>query len=210
MDHDLQLLLSLAVGLGVMHTAVGVDHTLPFVVLARAQRWPLPRTLRFTTLCGVGHVLSSVLLGAVGLAVGAALAHLEFVESLRGDLASGVLSVFGLAYAAWSWGREGRGHVHELPRPGVTFWSLFLVFVLGPCEPLIPLLMVPALEQSAWATALVAFTFGAATLGTMVLLVTLAWAGLGLAPLHRLEGRANTLAGLAIAASGLAIRLFGI
>lgn len=207
MDHDLQLLLSLAVGIGVLHTAVGVDHTLPFVVLARAQRWPLPRTLRFTMLCGLGHVLSSVLLGAVGLAVGAAVAHLEFVESLRGDLASGALIVFGLAYAAWSW---GRGHEHDLPRPGVTFWSLFLVFVLGPCEPLIPLLMVPALEQSAWATALVAFTFGAATLGTMVLLVTLAWAGLGLAPLHRLEGRANTLAGLAIALSGLAIRLFGI
>lgn len=209
MGHDLQVLLTLAVGLGVMHTAAGVDHTLPFVVLARAQRWPLRRTLTMTVLCGLGHVLSSVLLGAVGLGLGAALTRLEVLESVRGDLASGALIVFGLAYAAWSWGRETH-HDHAWKVPGVTFWSLFLVFVLGPCEPLIPLLMVPALQQSVGATALVAFTFGAATVGTMVLLVSLAYAGLGLAPLHRLEGRANTLAGLAIAASGLAIRLFGL
>ena len=28
-----------------------------------------------------------------------------------------------------------------------TFWALFIVFVLGPCEPLIPLFMVPACHE---------------------------------------------------------------
>jgi hypothetical protein len=44
----------------------------------------------------------------------------------------------------------------------------------------------------------------------MLLLVTAGYFGLALPVFKRLEGHANTLAGLAIAASGLAIQLFGI
>ena len=30
----------------------------------------------------------------------------------------------------------------------VTTWSLFIIFILGPCEPLVPLMIVPALAGS--------------------------------------------------------------
>ena len=61
-------------------------------------------------------------------------------------------------------------HVHAHPnRKGiVTFWSLFIVFALGPCEPLIPMLMVPAFAHD-WALVWqVTGVFAGVTIVTMV------------------------------------------
>ncbi|NIR37211.1 MAG: hypothetical protein GWN73_15615, partial [Actinobacteria bacterium] len=55
-------LLAAAVGVAVTHTALGPDHYLPFVMLARARKWSWARTLTVTGICGLGHVASSVLL----------------------------------------------------------------------------------------------------------------------------------------------------
>ncbi len=50
----------------------------------------------------------------------------------------------------------------------MTPWVLFVIFLLGPCEALIPLLMFPAATES-WATLfLVTGTFGLATVATML------------------------------------------
>ncbi len=38
-------------------------------------------------------------------------------------------------------------HVHESESSSITPWVLFVIFVLGPCEPLIPLLMFPAASR---------------------------------------------------------------
>src|SRR6185503_13000879 len=81
----LPLLLGTAVMIAAVHTAVGVDHTLPFIALGRAQRWSLRKLLTVTALCGVGHVLSSVVLGMIGIALGTALERLRWFESARGS-----------------------------------------------------------------------------------------------------------------------------
>ena len=233
MDTGLNILLMSGISIGFIHTLIGVDHSLPFVVLGRAQGWSLTKVLTITGLCGLGHVLSSVVLGTAGIGLGVAVSKLEWVEGARGGLAAWTLIIFGLTYAAWSFARQRRRHRHAHEHQGVvhshehpagsshhqhgavspaavTAWSLFIIFVLGPCEPLIPLLMVPALDYGAWAVVQVAFAFGLTTIGTMMLLVTFGYYGLKLAAFRRLEVHANTLAGLAIAASGLAIQVFGI
>ena len=232
METALGILLTSAVGIGFIHTLIGVDHSLPFVVLGRAQGWSLKKVLAITAVCGLGHVLSSVVLGGLGIGLGVTLARLEWVEGARGSLAAWVLIIFGLTYAAWSFARRRRAsrHVHEHQggkvhshehqsvshhhtkvRPAVvTTWSLFIIFVLGPCEPLIPLLMVPAMDLGLWAVLPVTLAFGLTTIGTMLIVVTAGYYGLQLAGVRRLEAHANVLAGLAIAASGLAIQLLGI
>lgn len=106
-------LLTLAVGIGVSHTLIGVDHTLPFVVLGRAQGWSLLRTLAVTSLCGLAHVLGSVAIGAAGLALGVAVHHLEWLEASRGTVSAWLLVGFGLGYAAWGMRRARRGYVHS-------------------------------------------------------------------------------------------------
>ena len=54
-----------------------------------------------TVVCGLGHVLSSVILGFVGIGFGIALFKLEKIESVRGDLAMWLLLIFGFMYFVW-------------------------------------------------------------------------------------------------------------
>ena len=232
MDTTLGILLTSAVTIGFIHTLIGVDHSLPFVVLGRAQRWPLRKVVAVTGACGLAHVLSSVVLGAVGIGVGASLSRLTWIEGSRGDLAAWVLIAFGLAYTGWSLARRRRRHRHvhthgahvhahkhtgahhhderSAPFTALTGWSLFVIFVLGPCEPLIPLVIAPSIDLGIGAAILVATVFGVTTIATMMTVVAVGYLGLGLPAFRKLEGYSHTLAGLAIAASGIVIRLTGL
>lgn len=114
----LTVLLTAAVTIAAGHTVIGIDHSLPFIVLGRARGWSLGRVLTVTGLCGVGHVLSSVLLGFVGIGIGVALERLEWIEATRGSIAAWLLIGFGALYAARAWVRMQRkkphthGHAH--------------------------------------------------------------------------------------------------
>ena len=42
-------------------------------------------------------------------------------------------------------------HAHEeSDKSKFNFWVIFAIFVFGPCEPLIPILMYPAAKASLW------------------------------------------------------------
>ena len=220
MENGSGALVGLAASIGLVHTIIGVDHTLPFIMLARAQKWSLSRLLSITFLCGTGHVLSSVLLGLFGISIGVAIDRLEIIEARRGQMAAWLLIAFGLAYAIWSLHRERKKRSSlyldlDLPsqrqrRRLATVWGLFIVAVLGPCEPLIPILMAPAFDQM-WTTVVgIILVFGLVTVGTMCLLVTIGYFGLKLPIFSFLERYVHTASGLAIAGSGLAIMLLGI
>lgn len=235
------LLLGTAATIGLFHTLVGVDHTLPFIVLARSQKWTLRKLWWVTGLCGLGHLLSSVIIGTVGIGLGVALDRLEWLEATRGGLAARLLIGFGLAYMVWGLVRARRAHrhshlhhhddgtvhvhvhdheeehvhVHGAARMNgaaktITVLGLFVVFVLGPCEALIPLLLAPAFERS-WAVVVgVVLVFGGATVLTMLGVVTVGWYGLRWRGFSFLERHVHAVAGFAIASSGLAIELLGI
>ncbi len=207
MEDSLLVLVTTASGVAAVHTLVGVDHSLPFVALARARGWSLRRLWTTTALCGVAHVLSSILLGTIGVMVGASLTRLAGIESARGELAAWLLVGFGLAYAAWAWTRSHRPQA--TPGPVLTTWTLFVVFVLGPCEPLIPLVAAGA-AHSIGAAALVCLVFGGITVGAMLLAVTVGHFSLARPTFSRLEPYAHVLAGLAVAGSGLAVHTFGV
>ena len=106
----------------------------------------------------------------------------------------------------------GAGHASGDP-PGArstTFWALFVVFVLGPCEPLIPLFFLPA-SRGEWAlAAAAAAVFSLVTIGVMLALVALARAGFERLALRRLERWSHALAGAVIALSGAAVLAFGL
>ena len=88
MSAQLVALALTAASLGVLHTLLGPDHYLPFVMMGRAGRWSRAKTVLVTLACGVGHVLSSVVLGGVGIALGVAVARLQWLESVRGQIAA--------------------------------------------------------------------------------------------------------------------------
>ncbi len=87
----------------------------------------------------------------------------------------------------------------------MTPWILFTIFLFGPCEPLIPLLMYPAAQGSFWAVAAVTLLFAAATLVTMTaMVVALRFGSLALR-VPSLERYHHALAGLVLVACGIAI-----
>lgn len=227
-------LLAAAFGVGIVHTVLGPDHYLPFIMLAKARGWSRLRTVAVTSVCGLGHVGSSVVLGSLGIAFGLAIGHVESVESNRGPLAAWALVAFGVAYALWGLRhalRKRKGieahvhgdevhihshglspHGHEARKIGAntTFWTLFIIFVLGPCEPLIPLFVLPA-SQGRWdVAALTAVVFGVATLVSMVAVTLAGLKGLKMLKLGPLERWSHVIAGSVIAAAGLSVIYLGL
>lgn len=223
-DSPLGMLLSSAAGIGVFHAVIGVDHWLPFVVLGRARRWSLKTVLALTAACGLGHILTSFALGFVGIGLGAAVADLLGIQQSGGEIAAWGMIALGLTYAAWSFARGRRKQAHAHSHAGgfvhaeeecegdaqpsktsgaLTAGGLFLLFALGPSEPLVALLMVPALDFGMVAALSVGLAYGLATVATMMVTVTIGFYGLQLPSFRRLEVHAHTVAGLAIAASGL-------
>jgi len=212
------LLLGLAASVAIVHTAIGVDHALPFVVLSRVQGWSFRRTMWITALCGLGHIASAVGLGLAAVGLGLAVEHWVSLEAVRGQLGLGLLVAFGLAYAAVGAVRLRKPHVHAHAHDRsrvVTAWTMFVVLVFGPCEALVPLLLAPGVMQD-WAllTAVIA-VFGTLTVVTMLVLVAAGLLGARLLNLERrvgprLAGASDVLAGLAIACTGLAVGALGL
>ncbi|MBN8584911.1 MAG: sulfite exporter TauE/SafE family protein [Ignavibacteria bacterium] len=235
MNNEIYILSLTAASIGFIHTLIGPDHYLPFIMMAKAGKWTKIKTFWVTIFCGIGHVLSSVVLGFIGIAAGIALDKLELIEGTRGEIAGWALIAFGFTYMIWGIKKayknrphshihvesDGTYHTHTHQHHGehvhmkeqkksLTPWILFLVFVLGPCEPLIPLLMFPAAQESIAGLWIVTAIFGITTIGTMLGIVMISLWGINFLPLGKLERFTHALAGFAIFASGLAINLLGL
>ncbi len=223
--------------LALVHTISGPDHYLPFIGMAKAEGWSQKKLVSVTLLCGTGHLASSFLIGVLGLAFGFSLESLGLLESLRGSIAGWGLIVFGLFYLAWGLrsgingqmhahvhAHEGTGlhrhghshqgnhlHLHEarVMRSGSSR-ALLAIFLLGPCEPLIPLLLVAAVTGGAASFVLVFTVFAALTLVTMLAAVLIGTTAMR--PVTFIHGRryAHALAGATILLCGLAIEFGGL
>lgn len=206
-----------AAGVAVVHTLAGPDHYLPFIVMARARRWSLARTAGWTLVCGLGHVGSSVILGLGGVMLGYGLEHVQIVEGIRGNLAAWAMIAFGLVYLAWGLKRAARRHAdHSGHSHGdsdgfrLTPWILFTIFVFGPCEPMIPLVMYPAMRGSWLDVWTVVTVFSVLTLASMLAVVLLTVKGTGYLPTRALERFNHAIAGGTILLAGCAIQFLGL
>ena len=237
MTPEITILALSAAAIAFVHTLLGPDHYLPFVAMAKARGWSMRRALRITLACGAGHLAGSVLLGVIGISLGIQLSSVTWLEGFRGNLAAWLLVGFGVAYTAWGlrqayrnrphthWHhhdglfhfhehthRETHAHVHDA-RSGnksLTPWLVFIIFVLGPCEPLIPLLMYPAARESMAGVMVVTVVFGLVTVLTMIIAVSIALLGLRNVKLHKFERYGHAVAGSTIAACGLGMALLGL
>ncbi len=107
-------LLAAAAGVGFGH-AILPDHWVPLAVLGRTRRYPLARVARLSGLAGVAHVLVSIVLGGVIIAVG-----LQFRSAVQGaqDTIIGCLLIAtGVGFAVLELSgrgeRHGSGHGHD-------------------------------------------------------------------------------------------------
>jgi sulfite exporter TauE/SafE len=221
MQAEIEVLLIAAITISCLHTITGPDHYLPFIALSKARGWSFSRTLFWTVICGCGHVWSSVLLGLGGAAIGWSLSKVSWFENIRGGIAGWALIGFGLIYGTWGLVKATRGKrhkhfdVHEdgsmyvyehkdgevvapSQRHAVTPWVMFLIFVLGPCEPMIPLLYFPAAKSSWWGMALLVIVYTFFTLATMLLMVVLGYYGFAFLKTEKIERYVHAIGGATI------------
>jgi hypothetical protein len=210
MPPEIQNLFVTVITIALLHTISGPDHYLPFIVLSKSGNWSLGKTVGWTLVCGLGHIASSVLLGLGGAALGWSVSRISGLETLRGGLAAWALLGFGVLYLLWALYRQYRNRPHKhfdatqdgnlyvyehqhdgtvMPqqRFKVTPWVIFIIFVLGPCEPMIPLLFFPAAKNTWWVLPLLIAVYTICTLVTMLAMVLLGYYGLGFSRLKRLE-----------------------
>jgi len=236
MTGEMIILAGTAATIGLVHTIFGPDHYLPFIVLSKARKWGVGKTALITFWCGLGHILGSVILGFIGIGIGAAIFSIETIESFRGEIAVWFLIAFGFTYSVWGIHRALRSrqhlhkhlhengefhshthnhvtdhtHVHSEKSGSLTPWVLFIIFIFGPCEPLIPLIMYPAAEHNMMSVALVATIFGVTTIATMMAIVLASRYGLSKISVPGLERYSHAMAGLSILLCGVAVRFLGL
>lgn len=231
MDTSLIALSVTAISISFFHTASGPDHYLPFIVLSRSRKWSLSKTVFLTIICGLGHILSSVILGLIGVVAGWQLQKLTFFQDFRGNIASWALLFFGaifLCYGLWS-AYINKAHKHfdvmgddvfvyshkhgEVVMPKnrvkVTPLVLFAIFVMGPSEPLIPLLFYSGLNRSVTEIVTLITVFTISTVLTMLGMVLLGVYGYGFFKAERLERYTPAISGAVVMACGVGMVFFG-
>jgi nickel/cobalt exporter len=102
-------LFAAAAGVGVGH-AILPDHWVPLSVLGRARRYPLSKVARLSGLAGVAHVLLSILLGGVIIAIG--LQFRSAIQSAQNTIIGCLLIVTGIGFLAFELTGHGHSHAH--------------------------------------------------------------------------------------------------
>lgn len=100
-------LIAAACGVAFGHSVMP-DHWVPLAVVGRTRHYRLTRVARLSGLAGVAHVLVSLLLGAVIIAIG--LQFRSAVEQAQETIVGAVLIVTGIGFVALE--LSGRGHSH--------------------------------------------------------------------------------------------------
>lgn len=231
MNNSLLFLSITTAFVGFTHTVLGPDHYLPFIAIAKSRNWSLKKTIFITFLCGIGHILSSVIISFIGIIFGFALNSLKIIDSIRAEIAAWLLICFGLIYFLLGikkcWRKKSKIVVdnyhsnldmiktknnfeEKLDKKNVTAWILFIIFIFGPCESLIPLLLYPSIQNNLFAIIIITLIFSITTIGTMLIIVITIYSGLSLIKLESLEKYSFIAAGFLILICGLAIEFLGL
>ena len=176
-----------AASIAVVHALIP-SHWLSFALVARAQRWTVRRALIITAAAGSGHVLMTLVLGAVGAVAGKAILA-RVPESLEHAITAGSLIALGLFFAIPALrGHSKCEHDHDYglsdAKPGdlaaapgrepTVMGALVLGLTLSPCLDLLPVYV--AASGLSWSgIALIGLLMAAVTLTLMLALV---WAAL--------------------------------
>ena len=233
------VIIGVAITTAAIHTLAGPDHYLPFIALARARHWTLRRTLTLTFISGIGHLASAILLAMLFNFFSELFTrwHGEWLESVRGSMAAWMLAILGTVYALWGIRHalrkhphthvhqhaDGTSHVHEHEHTSLNEhahphvegknlllgWSLFIIFVLGPCEAMLPIL-ISATAVGRTCLFLATILFSITTLLTMLITVTVGFYGARALAFHGAERWSHLAAGAVLAFCGFGMIFLGL
>lgn len=231
---DILLLIS-AASIGFLHTLLGPDHYLPLSALARSQNWGQGRTAIIAVLSGIFHLSGSILIGGIVVWLGKESADVLWLHSIRGTFAGWILLCFGIIYLIWGVKKatlnkrhshrrihfksgfhrhtydhlqNEHRHIHSPSR--WPSWIIFIVFVLGPCEPLIALMLMPMNSSVKIMPLLMLAIYSFITLLTMLSAVLLCYWGIGMGFTGKYERYVHVFSGGIISISAVGMLFLGL
>ncbi|MBR2140926.1 MAG: hypothetical protein IJ853_01045 [Rickettsiales bacterium] len=220
-DGALLGLLTATISTASIHTITGPDHYLPFIAIAKSKNYSIKKTLIWTFVCGIGHICSALLL-AIGFIYFSNLlsrTKFEWLENNRSVLASYLLFGLGVVYMIWALihnylhkkGIEHKHH-HILPQDeenkNIFIWIMFIIFVLGPCEALLPILTAASVMGPS-VIFITTITFSIVTIVSMLLMVFIGLKSIDGLKMKFFEKYSHEIAAGTIMVCGLAI-MFGL
>ncbi len=198
---------------GALH-ALLPDHWIPFVLLSKARRWDLGRSMMAVLAGGVAHLGSTAALGLIIAFLGAeAIQRIGPAAEFAG---AGILAIFGvlLALRGMKAARTGAGHGHghdgdhsdhdhgDAPRSDRSHLVEGAVLGIRPCAEAIPVFLAAA-AYGLTSSVLAVVAWVAATLGTMLVVVWLSLLGLRSFKPEPLERYGELATGVVILLMGL-------
>lgn len=211
MQHSLWILLLSTASVAFFH-ALAPDHWMPFAAIGKAQNWSRFKLVWVTFISGLGHVGISIIFGVIGILLGFSLSKLQLMEGRRGELVLWLLIGFGIAYMVWGIKKaRDKKEIEQKERKAksVAMWTMFAIIILGPCEPLIPLVFLGYSYGFAGVIA-VSAVFSLITLLMMLGQSLLAFLGIQWIKNDLAERYSHALAGLVIALTGVLVMVLGI
>ena len=206
MAYSMWILLLSTCSIAFVH-ALAPDHWLPFAAIGKAQKWSKLKLLWITFISGIGHVGISIVFSVIGILLGFSLSKLKNLEGHRGEITLWLLIGFGIAYMLWGIkkGREQKQKQidkEKLTKKTVAVWTMFAIIILGPCEPLVPLVFL-GYNYGYFGVLVVSIAFSVITIMMMLTQSLLAFLGIQLIKGDIAERYSHALAGLIIALTGV-------
>ena len=182
-------------------------HWLPFVLVGRGQGWGAGKTLTIAAGAGVGHTLSTMLLGV--LLTGAGIAFEQRFGGMSPWIVGGVLVALGVFYL-WRQALRRHGHAHAKPRlftsDRAAVLALLTLVTISPCEAFLPVYLSGV--RYGWAGfVLLSLVLAGATIAGMVVFTGVSMIGVRRLPLALLERYEAGVLGAVLCALGVGIML---
>ena len=210
-----------------LHTVANPSHYLPFVALGKANSWGAFRSALAAAFCGLGHIVGFALFSFAGIILGEGIKR-EAGISENGELLGRVVFLFfGLCYCAYGLSFALRAgpeksncscgccldceKLREASRNPLklkSFWVLFLIFCVSPCDAIVPLVFYPAVQENPLlGLCVVGGAFYTSTIVAMFALTFLIYKGISAFKFESefFERWAHFITGIVITLSGLAL-----
>jgi len=206
------VLIGAVVAVGILHTIVP-DHWMPIALIARQRGWTSRQTAQAALQAGTGHVLSTLVIGAIVWIAGVAIA------TRFGSLVSTLSSIALIGFGAWiaigsviemrSGAGHHHGHDHEPKRAGSNRTALLLILGSSPMIEGIPAFFA-ASKYGFAQIVYMSIAFAISTIVTYVVLCVYSSKGLQQLRLGRFEQYGEVLSGSLIALVGVVFLIFPI
>lgn len=214
MESNFLIVLGAAVLMALTHTILAPNHYLPFIMIGKTRNWGIKKTVFITMLCSLGHLVGALIVAVLAVGFGIAVSHIEIIEGYRANIAAWGLIIFGLGYFLWGIRAAYRDHhccehihTHKNDVKSLTPFILFMIFLFAPCEAVIPVLLLPALQSSPVQIFAIALAFGVTTMAVMVVMTGLGYKGIEFLPFKKWEKYGHAITGLVILICGILVEV---